>query len=177
MKKGFVKLIVYVAFVIITILVLMIANNLLERENILDRISEWPDLQVNTLEGEPVSTTSIPGDKPVMLYYFNTECIFCQGTFTDLPNHPDLMKDASLVFISDEDPGAISQFITEMAVDDLQDLLFFHDHNRKMKDFYAIRGVPAIYLYDQKGELTELFKGAVGIEQIRLELQKNNSSD
>lgn len=177
MKKGLGKLIVYVAAVIITVLALMIANNLLERETNLERISEWPDLQVNSLEGEPVPTEEIPERKPVMLYYFNTECIFCQGTFANLPNHPELMKEATLVFISDENPGMINQFITEMELGDLKDLLFFHDVNRQVKDFFSIRGVPAIYLYDHNGKLTEFYKGAVGLEQIRLKLKTRSSSD
>lgn len=75
MKKSLVKLIVYIAVSSIVVLVVVIANNVLDRDSLLDRISKWPDLQVNTLDGEKISTTEIMGDKSMMLYYYNTECI------------------------------------------------------------------------------------------------------
>jgi len=176
MNKSIVRLIVYVAVTAIFVLGFLIANNLLERENILDRISEWPDLQVNTLEGEPVSTTSIPGDKPVMLYYFNTECIFCQETFTDLPNNNELIEEATLLFISDEDPDIVREFISDMELENVPEIQFYNDDDQQVKDFFAIRGVPAIYLYNQKRDLIELYRGATALTKIRSELQKEISS-
>lgn len=177
MQKRFVKFVLYIALAIVAALGIMIANNLLDRENILDRISKWPDLQVNTLEGEQFSIAEVLADKPVMLYYFNTECIFCKGTFVDLPNHPELKKESTLVFVSDENPGIISQFIYDLELGENTELLFFYDVQQQVKDFYAIRGVPAIYLYDHNGELTEFYRGAVGLEQIRMDLDTSNASD
>ena len=176
MKRRFSILVVYVAAIVITVLGIMIANTLLDRENILDRITNWPDLQVDTLDGELVSTTDILGDKPVILYYFNTECIFCQETFTDLPNHPELMKEATLLFISDEDPGVISEFITDMGLDGVAEILFYNDSYQQVNDFFAIRGVPAIYLYNKQGELIDLYNGATALTKISNELQEEISS-
>lgn len=59
-----------------------------------------------------------------------------------------------------------------MGVDSKNRPLFFHDVNNHVKDFYAIRGVPAIYHYDDKGQLLRLYKGAVGLEENGLELLK-----
>jgi hypothetical protein len=177
MKKSLVRLIVYATVTTIVVLGVVIANNLLDREHILERITEWPDLQVNTLEGEPVSTMNLLGGQPMMLYYFSTECIFCQGTFSDLPNHPELTKTATLVFISDEDPEGQMQFLTGMEITELAGPLFYHDHERQVKDFYAIRAVPAIYLYDQEGKLIQLYRGAVGLREIGSRLQMGDSSN
>lgn len=176
MKKRFSIIVMYVAAIVITVLGIMIANTLLDRENILDRISEWPDVQVYTLDGEQFSTTDLLGDKPVMLYYFNTECMFCQETFKDLPNHTELMKEATLLFISDEDPIVVREFITDMELDDVSNIRFYYDADQQVKGFFSIRGVPAIYLYNQQGEMIEMFRVATALTKIRLELQKGISS-
>ena len=56
MEKTVVKWIVGGVFTAILILGVLIANQLIERKNKLERISSWPDLEVETIEGEPVST-------------------------------------------------------------------------------------------------------------------------
>jgi len=177
MKKVIVKTIIYTALIVIVILCFMIANTVLERENILERITQWPDLQINSLEGETVSTAEIAVDKPTLLYYYHTECIFCQGTFSDLKNHPNLIEEANMIFISDEEPTTINGFLTEMKVTQMPGLLFYQDHDRKVKDFYSIRAVPAIYLYDRDGKLIQFYRGAVGLEEIGSELQISVSSN
>ena len=176
MKKGTGKLVVFIALIVITVFGIMIASNLLDRENILDRILHWPDLRVYTLEGESVSTTDIPDENPRVLYYFNSECIFCQETFRDLPNHPELKEEATLVFVSDEAPGIIRDFITNMKLENVPAPQFYVDADQQIRKHFAIRGVPAIYLYDQKGELIELFKGATSSAVIRSRLQEEISS-
>jgi len=176
MKRRFSILVVYVAAIVITVLGMMIANNLLERENILDRLLHWPELQMYTLNGEQVSTKDISNVKPRVLYYFNSECIFCQETFRDLPNHPELKEEATLVFVSDEAPGIIRDFITNMKLENVPAPQFYVDADQQIRKHFAIRGVPAIYLYDQKGELIELFKGATSLAVIRSRLQEEISS-
>ena len=133
-------------------------------------------MQVHTLDGEPASTASIPDEKPLVLYYFNTECIFCQETFTDLPNHKELMEEATLLFVSDENPGLVREFITDMELDDGSEIQFYVDADQHVKEHFAVRGVPAIYLYDKEGELIELYRGATALTNIRSELQKKISS-
>lgn len=176
MKKRLIKLIAYVAVSSIVVLVVVIANNVLDRDNHLARISEWPDVQVYTLSGEQISTSEIPSDKPTMLYYYNTKCIFCKSTFEELPNYMELMKESTLIFISDEDSGVVNNFITNMGMEDFKDVHFYYDADQKVKDFFAIRGVPAIYLYDQHGEMLELYRGATSLSVIRSEFQKGTSS-
>lgn len=170
MIRSAVKLIVYVAITIIVVLGIVTASQLLGRENILERITEWPDLELSTLEGESFSTASLFGEKPLALYYFNTECIYCQNTFSDLQNHSDLLENAVIVFISNEHPKTISQFLTEMDIAELTGLFLYHDYDEQIKDFYAIRSVPSIYLYDREGKLIQLYKGAVSLEKIGAQL-------
>lgn len=177
MGKSVIKFVTYAAVGAIIVLGVMIANNLLDRENTLERITEWPDLQVNTLEGEPVSTIEILSDKPMILYYYNTECIFCQGTFEDLLNHPDLMKEVTLVFVSDENPMTVEQFLVGTDGARQPGLLFYLDYERQVKDFYAIRAVPAIYLYDREGKLIQFYRGAVGLGELGSRLQTGDSSN
>ena len=177
MKKGIGKLIVYIFVIVITVFGLMFANNLLDRENILDRILHWPDLRVYTLDGKQVSTADIRGENPRVLYYFNSECIFCQETFRDLPNHPELKDEASLIFVSGEDPGIIRDFISSMELENMPEIYFYVDSDQQVKKHFAIRGVPAIYIYSQQGELIELFRGATSLTTIRSRLKEEISSN
>jgi len=177
MKRRFSILVVYVAAIVITVLGMMIANTLLDRENILDRLLHWPDLRVYTLDGEQVSPNDISNVKPRVLYYFNSECMFCQETFRSLPNHPELKDEASLIFISDEDPGIIRDFISSMELENMPEIYFYVDSDQQVKKHFAIRGVPAIYIYSQQGELIELFRGATSLTTIRSRLKEEISSN
>lgn len=175
MNKGIAKLIIYSGAVIIAVLVTMIANKLLDRDSLLDRISKWPDLLVYTLDGEQISTSDMVSDKPRILYYFNTECIFCQVSFDDLPNQSVLVEEATLLFISNEDPEVIRNFFTDNGLENMSGVHIYHDADQRVKDFFAIRGVPAIYLYNREGEMIELFRGATSLERIRSEIQEELS--
>lgn len=177
MRRSIVKLILYLIAAFTLVLFIVIMNNLMGRENVIERISELPDLEMSTLDGKLVNMNSVLNDKPLILYYFNTNCIFCQGTFVDLPNHPNLLDEATILFISDEHPDTLKKFISELGFEEVIKLHFLNDREKLVKDFYSIRAVPAIYLYDRDGKLIQFYRGAVGLVEIGSRLYISDSTN
>lgn len=172
MSKDAVKLILGVIIIGFIILIAATAAQLIDREKALDRITQWPDINVQTIEGEKFATSKLASDDPILFNYFSTECIFCQAEIEDMANHKELQESATLVLISDELPDVINQFRRNHGLDENPNFLFLVDSGRQVKDFYRIRSVPATYLYNHDGELVEFFRGQIKAETLYSHIQK-----
>jgi peroxiredoxin len=170
MKKRVGTLIVYTAVLLVCVLGALIANNLQERDTILDRISQWPDVEVKTMDGETVSTAKLSGETPLLFIYFNTECIFCRNMFEEIIADGQLKQHARFLFVSDESPETIKEYRKHTGIDQAKEFLFFYDHDQKVRGHFDVRGVPATYLYDSEGNLIEFFRGQVKAETLHSHL-------
>lgn len=166
MRKEVAKFIVGVAGIGTVVLIAAIAAQMIDRENVLDRITQWPDLKVQTLDGNEISTGKFLTGSPVLFNYFSTECIFCQAEIRDIAEHKELQEMATLVFISNEDPEVIQQFRRDYGIEDNSHFLFLVDINSTVKDHFGIRSVPATYLYNSEGEILEFFRGQIKAETL-----------
>jgi peroxiredoxin len=174
MQRTIVKWIVGGVFMAILVLGFLIANQLFERENRMERISRWPDLEVGTMEGETVSTLEFLSDDPILLTYFNTGCEYCRREITDISKHNQLQQAATVVFITDESWEKIEQFRNDLEINENTAFIFLRDPKKNVKEFYGIKGVPATYLYNGDGELIQLFKGATKADLLFSTIQKGN---
>lgn len=166
MNKEVGKLIVGVAGIGAVVLIALIAAQLMDRENVLDRINLWPELNVETLDGSKLSTDQLFTKTPILFNYFNTECVFCQAEIQDIAEHEALQEAVTLIFISDEDVDVIEQFRLNFELEDQPQFQFFSDFNREVKNHYGIRSVPATYLYNSDGELVDFFRGQIKGETL-----------
>lgn len=174
MKKTVVKWIVGGVFTAILLLGVLIANQLFERENRMERISIWPDLEVETIHGEPVSTLEFLSDAPILFTYFSTTCKYCRNEITDVSKHTQLQKTAAIILITDESQKEIERFRSELGITEDTEFIFLRDAKKKVKKFYGIKGVPATYLYNKNGELIQLFKGETKADLLFSTIQKSN---
>lgn len=174
MKKSVVKFVALVAVVSLIVFGILIVNNLLERENILDRISTWPYLDAKTLDGEAVSTGDLLDGNPVILTYFNTECIYCQQKFAGILEDGQLQYEATLVFVSDETPEIVRAFQEEMGLDQEPAFIFLYDENRTIRNYFGIRSVPASYIFTREGKLTQFYRGLVKTDVLRTHITNDS---
>ena len=173
MEKTVVKWIVGGVFTAILILGVLIANQLIERKNKLERISSWPDLEVETIEGEPVSTLEFLSDDPILFTYFSTTCRYCRNEITDISKHTQLQMTVAVVLITDESWDRIEEFRNYLGLNDNKEFIFLRDAKKSVKEFYGIRRVPATYLYNEDGELIQLFKGETKADLLFSTIQKS----
>lgn len=171
MKKRVGKLIVYTAAILLFVLGALIANNLLERDNILERIVEWPDEEVKTLNGQTVSTGVLTEGNTTLLLYFNTECIFCGYMFEEILADEKLKQHVRLVFISDEHPETVIEYRKRTGMDQEEIFMFLYDHERKLRDYFGVRSVPATYLYTEEGKLIRYYRGQVSVGELMAQLK------
>lgn len=166
MRKEVAKLIAGVAGIGAVVLTVAIATQLVDRDNALERITQWPDLEVQTLDGDEISTGKLLSGNPVLFNYFSTDCTFCQGEIRDIADHIALQSTATLIFVSDEEARVIKQFRHDYGLDNNPKFLFLVDSMGEMRNYYRIRSVPATYLYDTNGQLIQFFRGQVKTETL-----------
>jgi peroxiredoxin len=142
----------------------MTVNRYMERENILDKISNWPDLEVETLDGISVYTLDFASGQPILFNYFNTECIFCRNKIVEIAQHKELMKSTTIIFISDEETENIDRLRHDLDLLEKSQFIFLVDSYGKVKEFYGIHSVPVTYIYYRDGKLVQLFKGQIRAE-------------
>ena len=174
MKKDVIKLMLGIIVIIGIVLIVASISQLTSRGNILNRIAEWPDVMIKTLDGAEISTGQFQSEKPILFNYFNSECIFCQAEIIDITDHNELVRSANLIFISDEKPEVIEKFLQHHRLNEHHRNLFLVDSEKILRDFYGIRSVPATYIYDADGQLVEFFRGMISAETIYLQIVQLN---
>ncbi len=125
MRKEIVKLIAGAEGIGVVVLVEITAAQMGDRENVLEHITQWPDLAVQTLEGNEIATSQLLSGAPVLFNYFNTECIFCKAEIEEIAEHTALQDAVTLVFMSDEDPEILERFRHKYGFDENPNVLFF----------------------------------------------------
>ena len=78
-----------------------------------------------------------------------------------------------MVLITDESWDRIEEFRNYLGLNDNKEFIFLRDAKKSVKEFYGIRRVPATYLYNEDGELIQLFKGETKADLLFSTIQKS----
>jgi peroxiredoxin len=170
MKNRLLKLSVYAASFLLVVLFFYITNSVADQDDSLDRITLWPDFNLLSYDGGSVISGELIGDTPVILVYFNTECQICQLKFEEIQTDGSLQQYARLVFVSDESPEIVNNYLSKTGIDQMEQILFLYDHELSVKEYFDIQGVPVTYIYTDEGELIRYYRGQVSIDELIAQL-------
>lgn len=163
MKRIFAYLVIAGVLGIIGLMGFTIYQKLLKAEEVLARIVELPELEAVELN-ENSSNKSISSE-PTIISYINTNCRFCLAEIESIRQHPDLLKEARILLISDEPKRRLELFANSFGLDTLSIELAW-DSSGTMKSLYGIKGVPSTFVYGRDQVLIEQFKGETNAEML-----------
>jgi thioredoxin-related protein len=104
--------------------------------------------------------------KPLILFFFNPDCEHCQDATKNMKAKIDRLKGAQIVMISMLDYKIVEKFYTTYEIAEYPTITMAWASTGFFLSFYKIHSIPAIYVYDKKGNFIKNFKGSMPVEEI-----------
>lgn len=105
----------------------------------------------------------------IVFFFFDPTCIQCQDEARDIGNHYDRIENASLYFVSMNDPALVNAFIPShaKALDGKSNVKILYDRDHDfINRFHLPARYPSTYVYGPDGKLKTYWNGHRDIEQV-----------
>lgn len=129
-------------------------------------IEHIPLFTLKEMSGKIFTNENLKKNIPVIFFYFNTECDFCQAEIEDVSKNIQKFKGVQLLFVSFEDIQEIKEFQTGHKLDVYDNVVFLCDYKNSFYDMFGIDHLPSSIVYDKHGNLLSRNNAAVKVDYI-----------
>ena len=170
------KVILSTFIVVFVFLVLGIINALIEKSEKNKKLSELPNINFSTIEGDNHLLYEVSKDKWVVFVFFGSGCHYCQEEANELSALLPKIGDIHFYWISDEPITTVKAFKESYKLNHPH-VFFLFDENSKYRLDWEITVTPQFLIYSPEGKLIKNHKGALLmndlINQIEDAIQTN----
>jgi len=114
-----------------------------------------------------LNTKNIPGDKPIVFFYFGPYCPYSRAQMDEIIQDMDILKDMRFYLLTYAPYGQMKDFYNHYALGKYPNITVGLDTARFFKNFYEIEGVPYLAVYGKDKRLKKAFIGEVYGRQIK----------
>jgi thiol-disulfide isomerase/thioredoxin len=130
----------------------------------------FPTLPQFTIYKASDSTTFTRDDlkkrKPTVFIIFSPDCEHCQHETEALIANIDKFKDAQIVMVEYLGYDEMKKFYTNYKIENYPNITMGRDAKFFLPVFFKVESLPAIYVYDKKGNFKQAFSGSVKMDKI-----------
>jgi thiol-disulfide isomerase/thioredoxin len=109
--------------------------------------------------------------KPLVVIYFSPYCAHCVAFTEELTGDLKSFKGVQFLMASAFSTDDIRTFVVTRGLNKLPSFKVGSDPAFQMGDFYEIREVPGIFVYNSQGKLTHSFSKQIKLEQLKAALK------
>lgn len=129
--------------------------------------TSFPAFPLLTLDSTRFNSASVRGkNEQVVVICFSPTCSHCQHQAEEITSHMKDFKDVKFLMVSSYAISEIKQFAETYGVSHFPNITLAYDPNFSMGQFYELRSLPGIYVYDKKGTLKKRFETNVLAEAL-----------
>lgn len=168
MRKG-------LQILFITILVLIIGYFAYDQFKIQSISTDYqilPEFTLNDINGTKFNSSQLHRDKQKLIIYFDSECEHCLEEAAAISQHIKSFKNIQLIFISYQEPEAITEFAQTYHFLSLPNAVFLQDNYLQLVTAFNIKEFPFMLIYSKDNKLIQKFEGPTDIRNILMELKK-----
>lgn len=131
------------------------------------RFPSLPPLQMLLADSATKYTKeNIPKRKPVLVMLFSPECSHCQHTAEELVQHKEELKNIHIIMSTLHPLAQMNEFVENYGLKELKNVVVGRDVYYILPSFYAIKNLPYMAFYNQKGNLIMGFEGSMPISRV-----------
>lgn len=105
-------------------------------------------------------------NKPVFIMIFSPDCDHCQHHAEEMVNKREQFKDIQIVMASTQSLAKVKEFYKTYQLDKLENLIIGQDREYILGTYYKMKSLPFLAFYDKKGNLIDVFEGALPIDKV-----------
>ncbi len=104
--------------------------------------------------------------KPTVFIIFSPDCEHCQHETEALIANIDKFKDAQIVMVEYLAYDEMKKFYNNYKIENYPNIIMGRDAKFFLPVFFKVESLPAIYVYDKKGNFKKAFSGSVKMDKI-----------
>lgn len=130
------------------------------------KIQYIPDTTLTTYEGETFSLAEIKPEHKVSIMFFSTDCEFCRKEIEGIIALKDLFSDIEWVFVTISSIENLEPFLNEYPLHSIPGAKVCVEDFPELFISMNVTAPPALFIYDDLGNLEHYNYGAVSIKTI-----------
>lgn len=103
---------------------------------------------------------------PTVVIFFAPDCEHCQEATKNLTAKIDQLKNVQIVMIAGMEYSIVKKFYADYKLADYPNITVTRDPLFKLPQYYSVRSIPDVYVYDKKGMYLNHFKSVIPVELI-----------
>lgn len=103
-------------------------------------------------------------NKSVLILFMNPECDFCHEEIKQIKEQYNILENVSILLISAVQKKQATDFYSDYQLSQYNNIKLLIDENGKMSNYYDVKTIPTIFVYDKSKKLIFTHKGEIKIE-------------
>ena len=129
-------------------------------------LKQEKDIKLSTIDNEKFTMEKYyTNSKPLLIIYFHPECYFCSMEMSEMLEIKRI-ENFNALFITNALESEVQDFLLQYPIDKLKNATIAIDIHGEFAERFKIKAPPTIIIYDKKGKLKKIFRGAVTIKKI-----------
>jgi len=136
------------------------------KKNQAEKIVHIPSFELKSTLGEDFTNKNLKKNVPVVFFYFNSECDFCQVEIQDVVRNMKKFEGIQLIFVSFEPVQKIIMFQATYKLDIYNNVVFLSDCKNTFSEIFGVKALPSSLVYDKNGKFVNRNNGAVKVDYL-----------
>lgn len=142
------------------------------RDSQLDGIRQMPEIKALTILGDRFDAAEyLDSTKRTVILFFHPECMFCQKELEEVIARHMECRNTQWIFITLAPPEIVEEFLMDYPLESISDAYVLREDWPNTYKQFGVKGPPALFIYDESGNLMKRHIGATSIKTIIQELQ------
>jgi thiol-disulfide isomerase/thioredoxin len=165
MKKALRIIFPFLILGILTVLFFGIRNILKAKKQVEQATATLPAEKYYVLDSTTIHTTKNLKNNAVFIFFFNSDCEYCQSEAKLLNENREAFKNATVYLFSSEPLENIRAF-KEKYLPGNTDFIIGQVDLRASSEVFGVKSFPYTLIYDKNNRLVKTYKGIVKLEAL-----------
>jgi peroxiredoxin len=124
-----------------------------------------PKFNFYNLDSIATNNSFIKKDRPVVIFYYNADCEFCQFEAVEINKNILLFKDAQIIMVSFNSLKDINAFAIQYGLI-YPNITLLQDPKYEFTRWFGKASIPSIFIYNAQHQFIKEYHGETKIEAI-----------
>jgi thiol-disulfide isomerase/thioredoxin len=114
-----------------------------------------------------LNTGTISEGKPIIIFYFSTNCPFCRKQTQEIINEIYTLSDVEFYFISIESLSVLKNYAINYKLLRFKNITVAQDYHFEFAKYFNLNSIPFTAIYNRDKRLKQAFTGRAKIQAIK----------
>ena len=119
-----------------------------------------------------IHSRNIPGDKPIIFFYFSPDCPYCKAQTKEIIDNMTKLEAFNFYFVTNFSMPSLKAFSDKYKLSKYPNIICAVDSKRFLIDYFQLPGVPYLAIYGKEKKLKKAFIGNINSSQLKRLLEK-----